>query len=32
MDRLGRAGYGLANVAGLELAPDGRGTVFVANF
>lgn len=32
MDRLGRAGYGLANVAGLELSPDGRGTVYVATF
>ena len=32
MDRLGRAGYGLANVAGLELTPDGWGTLYVANF
>lgn len=32
MDRLGQAGYGLANVAGLELSPDGRGTVYVATF
>lgn len=32
MDRLAGAGYGLADVAGLELMPDGRGTIFVATF